>query len=282
MAYETLLDAATLHAHLNDPNWVVVDCRFNLMDTSAGRRAYDEGHIPTARYADLDKDLSSPITPHSGRHPLPDPGQFAATLGGWGISAATQVVAYDDGPGITAARLWWLLRWLGSPRCAVLNGGLAAWRAAGYPLSTAAPSVQPAHFVAQRDDSLFVDVAAVVANLTNPAFLLVDARAAARYRGEMEPIDPVAGHVPGAANHPNDLNLKDGCFLPPEELRTRFAESLGGRAPADVVHMCGSGVSACQNILAMEAAGLRGAKLYPGSWSEWLRDPQRPVATGTA
>lgn len=280
MAYDKLISVETLRDHLDDPHWVVVDCRFNLMDTAAGQRAYHEGHIPGARYADLDRDLSSPITSHSGRHPLPDPGRFATTLGGWGINEDTQVVAYDDGNGITASRLWWLMRWLGSRRCAVLDGGITAWRAAGYPLSTEAPTVQPVSFVAQQDDSQWVNVEAVLANLTEPAFLLVDARAAARYRGEVEPIDPVAGHVPGAANHPNDLNLNDGRFLPPDELRTRLAATLGGRAPADVVHMCGSGVSACQNILAMEVAGLSGAKLYPGSWSEWLRDPQRPVATG--
>ena len=280
MIYSTLIEAGTLNAHLSDPDWVVVDCRFNLMDTEAGRRAYREAHIPGARYAHLDEDLSGPINPHSGRHPLPDPQRLAGTLGGWGIAAQTQVVAYDDGNGALAARLWWLLRWLGSERCAVLDGGIAAWRERGLPLSTAIPTPTPVIFKGRADQDLWVDTAAVLSNIDSGENLLIDARAAIRYRGEKEPIDPVAGHVPGAVNLPLEDNVHDGRFLPPDELRQRFSAMLDGRSPSAIVHMCGSGVSACQNMLAMEVAGLSGSRLYPGSWSEWIRDSARPIATG--
>ena len=281
MRYNTLIDVNTLHAHLNDPHWVVVDCRFNLMDAEAGRRAYRESHLPGARYAHLDEDLSSPITPTTGRHPLPDPGQLARKLGEWGIGPETQVVAYDDMGGmLAAARLWWLVRWLGHERVAVLDGGFPAWQRAGLPLTAELPTAQPATFTAQPNDRLWLTTAQVLA--LSPENVVLDARGAARFRGEMEPIDPVAGHIPGAVNLPTENNLTaDGRFLPQAELRARFAAALGERPPTAVVHSCGSGVTACHNLLAMEAAGLRGSRLYAGSWSEWIRDPGRPVATGT-
>ena len=280
MNHTTLIDATTLHARLDDPDWIVVDCRFSLADPEAGRRAYRDSHLPGAHYAHLDEDLSGPVTPTTGRHPLPDPERLARKLGVWGIDRDTRVVAYDDMGGmLAAARLWWLLRWLGHTACAVLDGGLPAWRRAGWPLTAEAPSARPTTFAPRPDDRLWMSTEQV---LTLPAAdVLLDARAAARYRGEMEPIDPVAGHIPGALNLPTDGNLTpDGPFLPVAALRARFAAALGDRPPPSVIHTCGSGVTACHNLLAMEVAGLGGSRLYAGSWSEWVRDPRRAVAVG--
>ncbi|CDH46037.1 sulfurtransferase [Candidatus Contendibacter odensensis] len=280
MNYDTLIDATTLNAHCCDPDWVVVDCRFTMADIEAGERAYRESHIPGARYAHLDADLSSPITPVTGRHPLPDPTRLAHTLGKWGIGPDTQVVAYDDMGGmLAAARLWWLLRWVRHRAGAVLDGGFPAWQRACLPLTAELPIVRPVIFDAKPDHQHWLTTAQVLALPADE--VLLDARGAARYQGEMEPIDPVAGHIPGAINLPTDGNLTpDGHFLPPVELRARFATALGRRLPDAVVHSCGSGVSACHNLLAMETAGLNGSRLYAGSWSEWIRDPARPVATG--
>jgi thiosulfate/3-mercaptopyruvate sulfurtransferase len=281
MNHDTLIDAATLHAHLDDPRWVVMDCRFSLMDTGAGRRAYAESHLPGACYAHLDEDLSSPVTPATGRHPLPDPARLARRLGEWGIGPGTQVVTYDDMGGmLAAARLWWLLRWLGHKAAAVLDGGFPAWQRAGLPLTATSPVVQPAPFEARPDDRLWLTTAQILALPSE--HVLLDARTTARFRGEMEPIDPVAGHIPGALNLPTEGNLSaDGHFLPLAALRARFTTLLAERPPTAMVHSCGSGVTACHNLLAMEAVGLRGSRLYAGSWSEWIRDPARPVATGT-
>ena len=280
MSHTTLIDASTLHAHRNDPNWVVMDCRFSLADPEAGRRAYRDSHLPGAHYAHLDEDLSDPITPTTGRHPLPDPERLAQKLGAWGIGHDTQVVAYDDMGGmLAAARLWWLLRWLGHTACAVLDGGLPTWRRAGLPLTAEMPAARPTAFVPQPDDRLWMSTEQVLT--LSATEVLLDARAAARYRGEMEPIDPVAGHIPGALNLPTDGNLTpEGHFLPVAALRERFAAALNDRSPATVIHACGSGVTACHNLLAMEAADLGGSRLYAGSWSEWIRDPQRAVAVG--
>jgi thiosulfate/3-mercaptopyruvate sulfurtransferase len=281
MTHNTLIDAATLYSHLDDPHRVVVDCRFSLMDTQAGRRAYRESHLPGARYAHLDEDLSSPITPTTGRHPLPDPSELARKLGEWGIGPGIQVVAYDDlGGMLAAARLWWLLRWLGHQAVAVLDGGFPAWQRAGLPLTAALPTVRPTVLNGHPDDRLWLTTAQVLALPSEN--VLLDARITARFRGEIEPIDPVAGHIPGAVNLPTEGNLTaDGHFLPAAELRARFAAALGEWSPTTVVHSCGSGVTACHNLLAMEAAGLHGSRLYAGSWSEWIRDPARPRATGT-
>ncbi|MFO1422674.1 MAG: sulfurtransferase [Candidatus Competibacteraceae bacterium] len=282
MHYDTLIDIATLRAHLNDPHWVIMDCRFSLMDTEAGRRTYQDSHLPDARYAHLDEDLSSPITPATGRHPLPDTARLTRKLGEWGIGPETQVVIYDDMGGmLAAARLWWLLRWLGHEAVAVLDGGFPAWQRAGLPLTATLPTVQPTLFDGQPDDRLWLTTAQVLASPAENVVL--DARAAARFRGEMEPIDPVAGHIPGAVNLPTEGNLTaEGHFLPVAVLRARFAAALGERPPTTVAHSCGSGVTACHNLLAMEVAGLHGSRLYAGSWSEWIRDPARPVATGAA
>ena len=235
-----------------------------------------------AQHADLERDLSGPPTPLSGRHPLPDPVQLATRLGALGVGPDTQVVAYDDGPGAMAARLWWLCRWIGHEAVAVLDGGLRAWRAAGGSVTAATSAPQPRELHPRRSlartataDSLHA------ATLAAAGTCLVDARTPQRFRGQAEPIDPVAGHVPGARNHPFERNLDaDGRFLPPAALRERWAQTLGGARPQQVVAMCGSGVTACHLLLALEHAGLPGARLYAGSWSEWIRDPRRPVATG--
>lgn len=259
---------------------LVVDCRFELSDPGAGRRAWAEGHVPGAVYAHLDEDLSGPVTPASGRHPLPDPAAFASTLARWGVTAQTQVVAYDAGPGAMAARLWWLLRATGHEAVQVLDGGLGAWRAAGLPVDTSPARRTPVAAGAARPFRGWLSSAEVAAAMAAGSILLVDARGADRFAGRNETIDPVAGHVPGAVNHPFMGNVgPDGRFLPPEELRRRWQATLGGRSTAQAVMMCGSGVTACHNLLALAQAGFTDARLYAGSWSEWIRDPARAIAT---
>ncbi len=276
-----LVDTEALAARLHEPDWVVVDCRFTLTDPQAGRRAYAQGHIPGARYAHLDHDLSSPVTPGSGRHPLPDPAMLARKLGAWGIDERAQVVAYDEDAGVFASRLWWLLRWLGHEAVAVLDGGLAKWRREGRALSTATPVPTARVFHPRVDDRLWVSTSVVEQAVASGDRLLIDARAGERFRGEVEPLDPVAGHIPGARNRPSSANLgEDGCMLAPQILREQFLELLRDTPPTEVISTCASGVTACHNLLAMEHAGLAGARLYAGSWSEWVRDARRPVATG--
>ena len=276
-----LISPEELARHLDDPTWVVVDCRWTLTDPAAGPAAHARSHIPGARYANLDDDLSRRPGPSDGRHPLPAAADFAARLGSWGVGNSTTVVAYDEASGAIAARLWWLLGWLGHDRRLVLDGGFAAWTAAGLPVEARMPRWQPAHFVprALADDS--VVEAADLPALQAAGSLLVDVRAAPRYRGEQEPIDPVAGHVPGAVNRPGSVNIDaNGRFRASEALRGELTDLLAGRSPGELIAMCGSGVTACQLLLALEVAGLDGAKLYAGSWSEWIRDPARPVRTG--
>lgn len=281
MPYTTLVSPAVLRTHLDDPGWVVCDCRYTLTDPEAGRRAYREAHIPGARYVHLEEDLSAPAGPGTGRHPLPNPADLAEKLGGWGIGAGVQVVAYDDTFGAMAARLWWLLRWLGHREVALLDGGWPRWQREGGPVTDRIPHPNPRVFPARPDDRLWVDAETAGRAAQDPGALLLDARAEERFTGEREPLDPVAGHVPGARNRPYEDNLAvSGDFLPARELAAEYQELLAGRAPAAVVHMCGSGVTACHNILAMEIAGLAGSRLYAGSWSEWITDPRRPVATG--
>jgi thiosulfate/3-mercaptopyruvate sulfurtransferase len=283
---DSLVDARSLATHLARVNlpgadWRIVDCRFDLADPAAGELAYAAGHVPGAVYAHLDRDLSAPRTDRSGRHPLPEIEAAAATFSRLGIDGRTRVVAYDASGGIYAARLWWLLRWLGHERAAVLDGGWQAWTAAGLPVSTEPASVAPRTFVAHPQPRATVNADELDGLLEGNACLLLDARAPERYEGRTEPLDPKAGHVPGARNHPYVRNLgDDGQFLPEEELRERLLARLRGRAPSEVVSMCGSGVTACHTLLALEIAGLPGGRLYPGSWSEWSRDPLRPVATG--
>jgi thiosulfate/3-mercaptopyruvate sulfurtransferase len=284
--FTTLIPPTDLHAQLDSVR--VVDCRFELAkpiglaNPNAGEVAYAASHIPGAVYAHLDRDLSSPITPVTGRHPLPNPHELAAKLGSWGIDSNTQVVAYDADAGMFAARLWWLLRWLGHERVAVLNGGFKAWQQAGLPVTSEIVAPAQKHFSGNPRNELWVSAADVAARTHEPHWRVLDARAPERYRGEVEPIDSIAGHVPGAVNHPFALNLNASAqFLSADELRARYAQVSGGAPPNQVIAMCGSGVTACHNLLAMEVAGLHGAKLYAGSWSEWIRDPHRPIAKGT-
>jgi thiosulfate/3-mercaptopyruvate sulfurtransferase len=237
--------------------------------------------VPGAIFANLDTDLSGPVTPDTGRHPLPSPEAFAATLGKWGIAPDTEVVAYDQGPGVAAARLWWMLRACGHGNVRVLDGGLASWTGAGFPLSTAVPSF-PQTQVAARPFAGAVDTDAVQRGLAGHSIRLIDARGADRFAGQNETIDPVAGHVPGARNHPYTLNLADGRLLDTTGLRRAWQRDLDGIAPTQLVMMCGSGVSACNNLLALAQLGVEGARLYAGSYSQWIRDPGRPVATGPA
>ncbi len=281
MAYTTLISAQTLNQNLNNPNWVIVDCRFSLADTEAGAKAYRHGHIPSARYSHLDKDLSSQITDFTGRHPLPNFSLLAKKLGDWGIGNSSQVVVYDDAGGAFAGRLWWLLRSLGHDHVAVLDGGIKQWQKQGLPVTTALPVVKPAVFRPYINETAWLSALQVQNSLAAKAICLIDARTPERYRGEQEPIDPVAGHIPYALNRAFQLNLDgNGLFLPPEQLRQQFKQLIGSAAPEQVVHYCGSGVTACHNLLAMEHAGLTGSKLYAGSWSEWIRNKNRTVAKG--
>jgi thiosulfate/3-mercaptopyruvate sulfurtransferase len=279
--FTTLISVADLAGHLDDPNWVICDCRHDLADTEAGRRAWRESHVPGARFVHLDEDLSAPKSGRNGRHPLPDPERFARRVGELGISNSSQVVAYDASGGYYAARMWWMLRWLGHESAAVLDGGWDAWRKAPHPITDQIPVIKAARFTVRLRSDVAYESAAIVANLGTSGALLLDARSPDRYRGENETLDPVAGHIPGAANRFFKLNLDaDGGFKPPSALREEFNAVIGARAPSDVIHYCGSGVTACHNLLAMEIAGLAGSRLYPGSWSEWIADPSRPVATG--
>jgi thiosulfate/3-mercaptopyruvate sulfurtransferase len=282
VSFTTLVDAATLAVHLHDPAWVVVDVRHQLADPGYGERAYAAGHVPGAVFLHCDRDLSGSTTGHNGRHPLPERAALAATLARCGIGPATQVVAYDDAQGMIAGRLWWLLRWLGHDRVAVLDGGLQAWQAAGGALTPLVPA-GVATTLQLRPGCETVAAGYLLERLGTPRLHLVDARSPDRFRGENETIDPVAGHVPGAVNRFFRDNLQsDGRFKPAAVLRAEWLALLAGAPPEQVVHQCGSGVSACHNLLAMEIAGLGGSRLYPGSWSEWCADCGRPVAQGSA
>ena len=276
--FETLIGAQALAENIHRQDWVVVDCRFDLADTDKGEHAYRQTHIPGARYAHLDRDLSGPVTAVTGRHPLPDSGVFARWLGAQGIHNRSQVVAYDDLGGSMAVRLWWLMRWLGHRRVAVLDGGFQAWRDAGLVMTADVPDPEPAVFKGVADQRMIVHADALMQQKAGR--VLIDVRTAERFRGEAEPIDPVAGRIPGAVNVPWPENLgTDGRFLPAATLRGRYKQATGLEAEERVL-MCGSGVTACFGILALEVAGIPGARLYAGSWSEWIRDPRRPIMTG--
>ncbi len=273
-----LISAAELAAQ---PDAIVVDCRFNLLDPAAGREAWLAGHIPGAFYADLDHDLARPRgdaqVGDDGRHPLPDRDAFAALLGSWGLTPDKLLVAYDDVGGAVAARLWWLLRQAGHSRVALLDGGLQAWEQAGLALETGPLTLQPGSYPLPADAFSSVGADEVQQGLAQGSLTLLDARDAGRFAGSVEPIDPRAGHVPGALNRPFSANLADGRFKSPAQLRTEF-DALLANQPENIVSMCGSGVTACHNLFAMEHAGLSPGRLYVGSWSGWLADPQRPVA----
>jgi thiosulfate/3-mercaptopyruvate sulfurtransferase len=282
MNARTLIDAAALNSLLGRSDVLVVDCRFDIADAQRGSRDYAQAHIPGAVYADLDHDLSDLSKRNLGRHPLPDAARFTNALGRWGWTPQTSVVAYDNANGaLAAARLWWMLRLIGHENAAVLDGGFAAWKKAAFALTP-----EQSGRVATRVDADY-DAAQIVytdeLQRQGSSTLLIDARAAPRYRGDVEPIDPVAGHVPGAVNRPFSDNLiADGTFKQGAVLREEFSALLRTHQPADVVHMCGSGVTACLNLLAMEHAGLAGSRVYAPSWSGWISDASRPVARGAA
>jgi len=281
MPHTTLVTVTDLAAHLDDASWAVCDCRHDLADVEAGRRAYGVSHIPGARFVHLDADLSAPMTGRNGRHPLPEPDRLARRFGEMGIGNGSQVVAYDASGGYYAARMWWMMRWLGHDSAAVLDGGWDAWVKAGRTVSSEASAIKPARFHARIRADVTTGAAQIATRIGQPQPLLLDARSPDRYRGENETLDPVAGHIPGSVNRFFKLNLEsDGRFKPAAELRREFSSALGMVAPSDVVHYCGSGVTACHNLLAMEIAGLAGSRLYPGSWSEWCSEPTRPVARG--
>jgi thiosulfate/3-mercaptopyruvate sulfurtransferase len=281
MTYTTLISTEILQEHIHNPNWIIIDCRFSLADTNLGTQAYRLGHLPNARYAHLDKDLSSRITDFTGRHPLPNFGLLAKKLGNWGISNNTQVVAYDDASGAFAGRLWWLLRSMGHDKVAVLDGGIEHWIKQGLPVTTTLPEIKAVAFRPYINDAAWLTATQVQNSLAKKAICLIDARTPERYHGEQEPIDPVAGHIPYAVNRAFILNLAgNGLFLAPVHLREQFNRLIKTVQPEQVVHYCGSGVTACHNLLAMEYAGLTGSKLYAGSWSEWIRNKNRAVAKG--
>jgi thiosulfate/3-mercaptopyruvate sulfurtransferase len=286
--YKTLIDPAALAAHVADPDWVILDCRHDLMNLSAGREAYAAGHLPHAQFADIESALSGAKQDAAGafrgRHPLPDRAAFAEQLRAWGINDNTQVVAYDAHGGMFAARLWWMLRWVGHEAVAVLDGGLPAWQSAGHALATDTPAPRARGTIALQNDPdkalvTTVDAAQVLHNVEHGGRTVVDARAPDRFRGENETIDPVGGHIPGAKNRFFKDNLQaDGRFKAPQQLKEELDVEVGD--PSRAIMQCGSGVTACHNLLALAVAGLPGAALYPGSWSEWCADPARPVATG--
>lgn len=277
--YDTLVTSDILADNLQNPNWLIFDCRSSLTDHDAGLKAYQQGHIPNAIFCSLETDLSSAVTKKSGRHPLPDFNEFIKKLGNWGVNNQTQVIAYDDVGGAFAVRLWWQLRTFGHKKVAVLDGGIPYWANQGKALSKEIPEITATTFNAIIDNSTWLSTEQVVENLTTKKYSILDARTAERYRGESEPIDTVAGRIPDSINRAFQLNLdENGLFLSADELRTQFEPLLN--QPADkVVHLCGSGVTACHNMLAMEIADMKGSKLYAGSWSEWIRDDKRPVAT---
>ncbi len=281
MRHRILVSASELLPHLDDPRWAIVDCRFDLAAPAKGTADYLGAHIPGAVYAHLERDLSGPPSGRNGRHPLPPAAILAATFARWGIGPGVQVVAYDEDGGGYAARLWWCLRFLGYDDVAVLDGGIAAWGAIGGPTRSGEEKRQPREFEPHVRSGFLAMIGDVAAAIGDPATPLIDSRAPERYRGDEEPIDPVAGHIPGARNHPWQENVgPDGRMRASALLRVEFERLLGARPPTSAIVYCGSGVTACQNLLALEHAGLTGARLYAGSWSEWCSDASRPIAVG--
>jgi thiosulfate/3-mercaptopyruvate sulfurtransferase len=282
--FTTLIEPAALAVHLEDADWVLVDCRHDLANLDAGRDAYAAGHLPNALFADMEHELSGAKRDAGGafrgRHPLPEKDAFVVLLRSWGVNDGTQVVAYDAHGGMFAARLWWMLRWVGHEAVAVLDGGLPAWQAAGLPVTTGSPAPRARGTIGAREPLVTtVDVNTVLHNVEHGGRTVIDARAPDRFRGENETIDPVGGHIPGAKNRFFKDNLQpDGRFKAPEQLKAELGAAVGD--PKNAIMQCGSGVTACHNLLALEVAGMPGASLYPGSWSEWSADAARPVKTG--
>lgn len=281
MEFNTIISADELANIIDHDDVRIFDCRFLLKDPNGGLKKYEEGHIPNAQFADMDTQLSSAMTAQSGRHPLPNVNDFIKQLSAWGINENTQVIAYDDISGAFAARMWWMLRWVGHNKVAVLDGGIQKWQAQGGALSTETPSFASSNFVADIHMEWLIDIDSVQTELAKGNITLIDARAADRYTGKDQKTDPVPGHVPGANNLPFGGNLtKDGIFASSEIIRSRFTALIADQSLDKVVNMCGSGVTACHNLLALEIAGLTPTKLFVGSWSQWFKDPNRPVATG--
>lgn len=282
MTYNTLISVPALADNLHKHDWVIFDARFSLADSSAGAKAYRMGHIPGAHYVHLNDDLSSPVRSYTGRHPLPNFNQLAKKLGDWGVGNRSQIVVYDDASGAFAGRMWWLLRCMGHDRVAVLDGGIQHWQRSGLALTSELPRIQPNPFRSYLDNQQWLSAEAVENGLARNELTLIDARTPERYQGLQEPIDPIAGHIPKAVNRPFQHNLQtSGAFRPAAQLRQQFEDILGTRPAEQVVHMCGSGVTGCVNLLAMEVAGLHGSRLYAGSWSEWITNNNRAVATGS-
>lgn len=279
MHEQILVTANQLNRLMREGRCVVVDCRFDLVDTGRGRAVWLEGHVPGAAYADLDKDLSSPVGPDTGRHPLPDADEFATFLASIGWSEDKLLVAYDEGPNAIAVRLWWLMRYFGKG-AALLDGGLAAWRGSGHSLESGVPDHSPTAVPSLvANENMVVSTGQLMAS--EGSFLVLDARASERFSGKVEPLDTKAGHIPGSVNRPFASNvLINGRFRDPVELEREFREQLGDLESENIAHSCGSGVTACHNQFAMELVGLPGSRVYAGSWSEWIRDPNRPVETG--
>ncbi|WP_455206507.1 sulfurtransferase [Kaarinaea lacus] len=278
MKYRSIISADLVQQHLNDPDWRIVDCRFNLKAPDEGLAMYHMEHLPNAVYAHLDNDLSGPISKSSGRHPLPDVNQFKQKLGAWGIDNDKQVVVYDDAAGSYAARLWWMLRWLGHEAVAVLDGGFTVWKQQGLPTTVVAPKVDPTTFVGEPNMDMLVNSKTLEENLRAPSVSLIDVRDPRRYLGLEEPIDKIAGHIPGAINIPWKTNIADtGMYLSKAQLHDHYINVLREASSKKLVFMCGSGVTACHSLVALEYIGIPGARLYPGSWSEWIADPDRPV-----
>lgn len=279
--YTQLIEVEDIFSNIDNPNWVIVDCRFDLANPGWGFADYQQGHIPGAVYAHLDHDLSGPRTLSNGRHPLPDRQTFTETLGRLGIDSSRQVVVYDTSGGSFAVRLWWMLKYYGHARVAVLNSGFSSWTARGYPV-TGGNSTNPKRvFTGTPDPTMVISTAEMEKIVADPRSILIDARAPERFRGDVEPLDKVAGHIPGAINRFHQLNLDtNGLWLAPDTLKSEFRALLGGNPSAQAIVYCGSGVTSCHHLLAMEVAGLPMARLYAGSWSEWIRDPQHPVALG--
>ena len=275
MKFTTIISTDDLAENLHKSNWVIFDCRSSLQD-------YQTSHIPESRHCHLENDLSSPITPNSGRHPLPDFDKLSILLGNWGVDKDTQIIAYDATGGADyASRLWWQLRTFGHQNVAVLDGGFQQWERDQKTLTQDLPEIIPKTFISNIDETQWLETEAIQKNLSDKTFTILDARAAERFRGEIEPFDTVAGRIPEAINRAFMLNLnEDGRFLSAQDLRQQFNDLLGDLPPQKLVHQCGSGVTACHNMLAMEIAGLSGSRLYVGSWSEWIRDKKRPIATG--
>ncbi len=288
MKYTTIVSTQTLENNLNNPDWVIFDCRTSLADRSLGLKNYQENHIPNSFHCHLEKDLSSEITADSGRHPIPDFAELIVKLHAWGIGKNTQIVAYDDANGAYAVRLWWQLRAFGFNQVAVLDGGINQWikedRELTQDIPQAVPKPEAEQFAFQLDPKAIISTATIQQNIEDKSFTLIDARTPERFRGEQEPLDTVAGRVPGAINRAFQLNLdENGLFLPATELKQQYDDLLAeaeASAENSIVNMCGSGVTACHNMLAMEITGITDSKLYVGSWSEWIRDEKRPIGTG--